>query len=78
MTSVPKNVYIEKLYINIIIHIIVQLNHVMMQSQANTLILIQKGMMKIFNLKLMIILKYRNIKTFLQKVTLQISPKKFL
>ena len=30
MTSVPKNVYIEKLYINIIIHIIVQLNDVMM------------------------------------------------
>ena len=33
--------------------------------------------MKILNLKLVIFLEYQNIKTFLQKVTLQIGLKKF-
>ena len=35
-------------------------------------------MIKIQNLKLVILLKYWNIKTFLQKVTLHIGLKKFL
>ena len=35
-------------------------------------------MIKIQNLKLVILLEYQNIKTFFQKVTLQISQKKFL
>ena len=35
-------------------------------------------MIKILNLKLVILLEYQNIKSFLQKVTLQIGLKKFL
>ena len=35
-------------------------------------------MIKIQNLKLMILLEHQNIKMFLQKVTLQIGQKKFL
>ena len=38
----------------------------------------KKLMIKIRNLKLLIMLEYQNIKLFLQKVTLQISLKKFL
>ena len=35
-------------------------------------------MVKILNLKLVIVLEYQNMKTLLQKVTLQIGPDKFL
>ena len=35
-------------------------------------------MIKILNLKLVILLEYQNIKTFLQNITLQIGLKKFL
>ena len=37
-----------------------------------------KLMIKILNLKLMVLLEYQNIKAFLQKFTIQISLKKFL
>ena len=38
----------------------------------------QKIMMKILNLKLVILLEYQNIKTFLQKLIFQIGLRKFL
>ena len=40
--------------------------------------IVKKLMIKILNLKLMILLEYQNIKTFLQKTMLQIGLKKFL
>ena len=40
--------------------------------------LIKKIIIKILNLILAIMWEYQNIKTFLQKVTFQIGPKKFL
>ena len=40
--------------------------------------LVKKLMMKILNLKLVILLEYQNIKTFLQKVMFQIGLKKIL
>ena len=41
-------------------------------------IVVKKLMMKILNLKLVILLEYKNIKTFLQKAMFQIGLKKFL
>ena len=40
--------------------------------------IVKKLMIKILNLKLVILLEYQNIKTFLQKVTFQIGLKNFL
>ena len=39
---------------------------------------VKKLMIKIRNLKLVVLLEYQNIKTFLQKVTFQIGLKNFL
>ena len=47
-------------------------------SQTHILTLVKKLMIKILNLKLVILLEYQNIKTFLQKAMFQIGPKKFL
>ena len=49
-----------------------------MQNEAHRLTLVRKLMMKILNLGLMILLKYQNIKTFLQKTMFHIGMRKFL
>ena len=43
--------------------------------KSNILTLVKKLIMKILNLKLMVLLEYQNIKSFLQKVLLQIGLK---
>ena len=79
MTSVSKNGYFNKLD-NIVneydnkYHKTVK----MMLSQTHILTLVKKLIMKILNLKLVIMLGYQNIKTFLQKAIFQIGLKKFL
>ena len=67
-------------------HIIEQLRHIIEQLKGNQLmlkiihilILIKKLIIKIPNLKLVIMLEFQNIKTFLLKDTLQTGLKKFL
>ena len=82
MTSISKNVYINKLdnivkKYNNTYHSEIKMKPVDVKS--NTYIDSSKKLMiKIRNLKLLIMLEYQNIKLFLQKVTLQISLKKFL
>ena len=49
-----------------------------MQNQAYILTLVKKLMMKILNSKLLILIEYQNIKTFLQKAMFQNPLKKFL
>ena len=50
----------------------------LMQIQVNILILIEKVIRKILNLKLVIMLEYQNVTALLQKVTFQIGYDKFL
>ena len=47
-------------------------------NQAHILTLVKKLMAKILNLKLVILLEYQNIKTFLQMTMFEIGLKKFL
>ena len=72
MTSMSKDVYIDKLDIinkyNNTNHSIIKMKPVDVTSIT---------MIKILNLKLLMLLKYQNIKIFLQKTMLQID-KKFL
>ena len=49
-----------------------------MQNKTHILTLVKKLMIKIRNLKFVIILEYQSIKIFLQTFTLQIGQKKFL
>ena len=42
------------------------------------LTLVKKLIIKVLNLKLLILFEYQNIKIFLQKITVQIGQKKFL
>ena len=49
-----------------------------MKNQAHILNLVTKLIMKIENLKLVILLEYQNIKKFLQKTMFQIGLKNFL
>ena len=79
MTSISKNVCIDKL--DDIVNKYNSTYHrtnLLMQNQKHTLTLVEKLMIKILNLKLVILLEYQNIKTFLQKITFQIVLKKFL
>ena len=62
MTAVSKNVYIDKLD-----NIVNEYNNIL-----------KKLMIKILNLKLVIMLEYQNTKTFSLKDILQIGLKKFL
>ena len=80
MTSVSKNEYIAKL--NDMVHIYnntyystIKMKPVDIKSSTYILILINKIMRKILNLKLVIMLEYQNIKTFLQMITFQIGLK---
>ena len=47
-------------------------------KSRHILTLVKKLMIKILNLKLVILLEYQNIKTFFQKAMFQIDLKKFL
>ena len=70
MTSISKNVYIDKLddkvnkYINTY-HSTIKMKHV--DVKQNILTLVKKLMINILNLKLMILLEYQNIKPFFAK-----------
>ena len=82
ITSISKNMYIDKLddivekYSNTY-HNIMKMKPV--DVKLNKYIsLIKKLIIKILNLKLVILLEYKNIKIFLQKVILQNGLKKFL
>ena len=81
MTSISKNVYIDKLdeiinkYSNIY-HSTIKMKPADVNSSA-LLILIKEIIENILNLKLLIMQEYQNTNTFLQKVTLQIGLKKF-
>ena len=78
MISISKNVYTDKVddivdkYYNTY-HSTIKMKPVDVKS--STLV---KKIIKILNLKLVILSEYQNIKIFLQKVTLQIVLKKFL
>ena len=76
MTSIPKIVYIDKLD-----EIVNKYNNTYRNTMLKTiriLILIKLVTKNILNLKLVIMLQYRNTKIFLLKDTLQIVLKKFL
>ena len=82
MTSISKNVYIDKLddivnKCNNIYHNTIKIKP--SDVKSSTYIDSSKEIIiKILNLKLGILLKYQNIKTFLQKAMFQIGMKKFL
>ena len=69
MTSISKNVYIDKL--NNIVH---KYNN----TYHNTIKIKPVDIKSNAYIKLVIMLEYQNVKTFLQKVKLQIGLKKFL
>ena len=75
MTSISKNVYIDKLD-----DIVNEYNTTYHRTikMKSILILVKKLMIKILNLKLVIMQEYQNIKTFLVKAIVQIGLKKFL
>ena len=82
LSSISKNVYIDKLddivnKYNNTYHSAIKVKPVYVKS-STCIDSSKKLIMKIVNLKLVILLEYHNIKTFLQKVTLQIDLKKFL
>ena len=73
MTSVSKNDYINKLYdiinkYNNTYHGIIKMKPADV-NQTHILNLVKKLMIKIQNLKLVMLLEFRNIKVFFQKVT---------
>ena len=85
MTSVSKNVYIDKLddiidKYNDTYHSTIKMKAV--EVKSNTYLdcskEVKKLMIKILNLKLVIMLEYQNIIFFLKKFTLQIDLKKLL
>ena len=81
MTSISKNVYIDKLD-NIVnkyndrYHSTIKIKPV--DAKSNTYINPSKEMMKILHLKLVMLLACQNIKLLLQKAMFQIGLKKFL
>ena len=82
LTSISKNVYIDKLddmvnKYNNAYHRTIKMKPIDV-NQTHILTLVKKLMIKILNLKLVILLEYQNIKAFLQKPKFQIDPKKFL
>ena len=85
MTSVSKNVYIDKLddmvnKFNNTCHNTIKIKPVDVKSSTyiKVIVIVKKIMIKILNLKLGILLEYQNRKTFLQKAMFKIGLKKFL
>ena len=83
MPFLSKTVYINKLddivdKYNSTYHRIIKIKMKPVDVKSNTYIDSSKLMIKILNLKLVLLLEYQNMKTFLQKVTLQIGLKKIL
>ena len=81
MTPISKNVYIDKL--NAIVNKYNNTYHttytsLLMLKIIRILILIKKLIIKILNLKLVIMLKFQSIKTYLLKGICLIGVKKFL
>ena len=78
MTSVPKNVYIPKLddivnKYNNTYHNTINMKPVDVKSHTYV-----ESSKEILYLKLVILLEFQNIKTFLQKLALQVGLKNFL
>ena len=85
MTSVSKNVCIDKLddifdKYNDTYHSTIKIKpvEVKLNTYNGCSKMVKKLMIKILNLKLVIMLEYQNIIIFLKKFTLQIDLKKFL
>ena len=81
MTSIPQNVYIDKLNdiineYNNTCHRKVKIKPI--DVKDNTLKLVRKSMIKILNFKLVIMIEYQKTKTFLLEDMLQIGLKKLL
>ena len=82
MTSMSKNVRVDKLgdivnKYNNTYHSVIKIKPFDV-NQAYILTLVKKLMIKIPNLKLLILLEYQNIKTYLQGYMFQSGLKKFL
>ena len=82
MSSISKNMYINKLddivnKCNNTYHNTIKVKPVDVKIQAYILISVKIMIKKVLNLKLVIMLKYQNIKILLRKTTFQISLKKF-
>ena len=82
LTAISKHVYIDKLAdivnkYNNTYHSTIKRKHGDIKP-THILTLIKKGIRKNINLKLLIMLEYRNIKIFLQNVVFQIGLKKWL
>ena len=82
MRSISKNMYINKLddivnKCNNTYHNTIKVKPVDVKIQAYILISVKIMIKKVLNLKLVIMLKYQNIKILLRKTTFQISLKKF-
>ena len=81
MTLVSKNVDVDKL--DDIVHKYNSIYHTTIKmkpadvKQADILTLVKNVMIKILNLKLVVLLEYQNKKAVLQMFTLQICLKKF-
>ena len=85
MTSISKNVYIDKLddmvnKFNNTRHNTIKIKPVDVKSSTyiKVIVIVKKIMIKILNLKLGILFEYQNRKTFLQKAMFKIGLKKFL
>ena len=82
ITLLSKSVFIDKLddivnKCNNTYHSTIKMKPVNVKS-STILTLVKKVIIKILNLKLVILLEYQNIKIFLKNVPLQIGLKKFL
>ena len=83
MTSISKNVYIDKLdeienEYNNTYHRTIEIKHIDVKDNIHILILVNKLMIKMLNLKLLIYMIIKNTKIFFLKVILQIGLKNFL
>ena len=82
MTSISKNVYIDK--VDEIVNKYTDTYHSTTKmkpvdlNETHILTLVKKLIIKILNLKLLILIEYQNIKILLQKATLQIGLKTIL